>query len=83
MGQRRYAEAEPLLLSGYQGLKLREPRMMYRTRKEFIKAAIEPLVQLYEIQGQTGPAAEWKKKLKEFEQTHPGGCAASNAASKP
>ena len=60
-GQKEYAEAEPLLLEGYQGMAARKDRMgvpdwyhLYRAR--------DWLVQLYQAWGKPGKAAEWKKK---------------------
>jgi hypothetical protein len=58
----KFVEAEPLLLSGYEGLKQREdkipPNGMVR-----LKEAIQRLVQLYEATGQMEKAAEMKKEL--------------------
>jgi len=62
LGQKKYAEAEPLLLSGYEGLKQRKdkipPNGMVR-----LKEAIQRLVQLYGATGQMEKAAEMKKEL--------------------
>jgi len=60
-GQKKYAEAEPLLLEGYQAMAARKNRMgvpdLYH-----LDHAREWLVQLYEAWGKPGKAAEWKKK---------------------
>ena len=47
LGQEKYAEAEPLLLSGYEGMKQRE-EMIPPQGKARLTEAIERLVQLYE-----------------------------------
>jgi eukaryotic-like serine/threonine-protein kinase len=60
-GEKKYAEAEPLLLEGYQGM---------LARKEFIGAperyhldlARRWLIQLYQTWGKPDKAAEWSKK---------------------
>jgi serine/threonine protein kinase/tetratricopeptide (TPR) repeat protein len=67
LAQRKYAEAEPLLLSGYEGMKNREEKIptISRTRP---KEALQRLVQLYEATEQSDKAAEWKEKLAEFDR---------------
>jgi tetratricopeptide (TPR) repeat protein len=77
LGQKKYAEAEPLLLSGYEGLKQREdkiavgssgrlPRWRFPAdSKPWLKEALRRLVQLYEATGRPDQAAEWKKTLEE------------------
>jgi eukaryotic-like serine/threonine-protein kinase len=47
LGQKKYAEAEPLLLAGYEGMKHREATIP-QVRKFRVNEAIEQLVQLYE-----------------------------------
>ena len=63
LGQKKYAEAETLLLDGYRGMQEREstipPAVAFR-----IPEAIERLVQLYEAQGNAREAAEWRDKLE-------------------
>jgi len=76
LGQKKYAEAEPLLLSGYQGLKQREdkiasagdPLELWRFPEEsqpWLKEAVRRLVELYEATGRPDQAAQWKKTLEE------------------
>jgi serine/threonine protein kinase/tetratricopeptide (TPR) repeat protein len=68
LGQKKYAEAEPLLLSGYRGMKERESKIQ-RQEKLLLKVALQSLVQLYDATGRPEQVAEWKKKLDEFEQS--------------
>ena len=67
LGQNKYAEAEPLLLSGYEGLKQREdkiasadsPLELWRFPEEsqpWLKEAVRRLVQLYEETGRPAQA---------------------------
>jgi tetratricopeptide (TPR) repeat protein len=68
-GQKNYADAEPLLLQGCQGLQQHQASMvpfLKPTRR--ITEALERLVQLYDAWGKPAQAAEWRKKLAEFEQ---------------
>jgi serine/threonine protein kinase len=63
LGQQKYAEAEPLLLNGYQGLKQREATI---PRTSFVHPpdVVEHLVRLYEACGKPEEAAKWRKKLE-------------------
>jgi Flp pilus assembly protein TadD len=64
--QKEYADAEPLLLSGYEGMKQREERIPVPDRTR-LKAAGQSLVQLYEATGQADRVLLWKKALAEFD----------------
>jgi serine/threonine protein kinase len=64
--QKNYAEAEPLLLSGYEGMKQREARIPERDK--VLREALQRLVQLYETTGRSDQAAEWKQKLTKFDK---------------
>ena len=55
LGQKKYAEAEPLLLSGYEGMKAREARLP-ASRKFHLAEACERIVRLYEAWGKTDEA---------------------------
>jgi len=63
-GQKKYAEAEPLLLSGYHGMLERKNRMAVPDQYHLDRAG-ESIMQLYSAWGQPGKAAEWKHRLKE------------------
>ena len=59
-GQKKYAEAEPLLLEGYQGMLARKDRMTAGDWYHLDRAR-EWIVQLYQAWGKPEKAAEWKK----------------------
>jgi tetratricopeptide (TPR) repeat protein len=68
LGQQRYADAEPLLVRGYQGLsrsvpapgqKNYDPRIWQR-----LLDALERLVQLYDAWGRPSEAARWRMELE-------------------
>jgi hypothetical protein len=61
LGQRKYAEAEPLLIRGYEGLKSRELR--FRQFQKTVPEAAARLVQLYEAWGKPEKAADSRAKL--------------------
>ena len=60
-GQKKYAEAEPLLLEGYQGMRERKDQIDVPDRYHLDRAH-EWLVQLYQSWGKPAKAAEWRKK---------------------
>jgi hypothetical protein len=64
LGLKKYAEAEPLLLTGYEGMKQREAQRPALIKGRLEEAA-ERLVQLYEETNRPGQADEWRKKLAE------------------
>jgi tetratricopeptide (TPR) repeat protein len=59
LGQKKYAEAEPLLLSGCKGMKERENKMPAGAQ-QWLKEARQRLVELYEATGKPEEAAKWK-----------------------
>jgi serine/threonine protein kinase len=75
LGQKKYAEAESPLLSGYEGMMAREQTIPAYRKKE-LPAAVERLVQLYDAWGKKDKADEWRKKLEERK-------AASKPVAKP
>ncbi|HKE28328.1 MAG TPA: serine/threonine-protein kinase, partial [Bryobacteraceae bacterium] len=60
-GQKRYAEAEPLLLEGYQGMLTRKGRMPVPGWYHLDRAR-EWIVELYRAWGKPMKAAEWRQK---------------------
>jgi eukaryotic-like serine/threonine-protein kinase len=56
-----YADATPLLLSGYEGMKQREAAIPISNKLQ-LKAALRRLVHLYDATGHPAQAAEWKRK---------------------
>lgn len=63
LDQKKYGEAEPLLLSGYQGLKQRETKIQPQDKFHITKA-LERLVRLHENSGKQEKAAQWRKELE-------------------
>jgi hypothetical protein len=64
MGQKKYAEAEPLILSGCEGMKAREAAISPPYNKQLLlPEAAERVVKLYEAWGKPAKAAEWRAKL--------------------
>ena len=62
LGQKKYADAEPLLLAGYEGLKQREKTIPPQSRPNLTQA-VERLVQLYDAMARKDEAAKWRKEL--------------------
>jgi tetratricopeptide (TPR) repeat protein len=63
LGQKKYAEAEPLLLQGYEGMKQREVQISVDSKMR-LPEAVERIVRLYEATGQLEKARAWREKLK-------------------
>jgi hypothetical protein len=64
LGQGKYAEAEPLLLEGYEGMNKKGPKAAPAAPLRLTEA-LERLVRLYEATGRKDKADEWRKKLEE------------------
>lgn len=62
LGQQKYAEAELLLLKGYQGMQQREKAIPAQGKK-LLPEALERLIQLYEAIDKKEEAAKWRKQL--------------------
>ena len=58
LGQKKHAEAEPLLVRANQGLKQRETNLPAPWRVGLLNQAAERIVQLYDDSGESHKAAE-------------------------
>jgi eukaryotic-like serine/threonine-protein kinase len=63
LGQQKYAEAEPLLVQGYEGLK-RHAAQIAEPGRFRVPETLQWLVQLAEATGQKEAAARWRKELQ-------------------
>ncbi len=63
LDQKKYAKAEPLLVSGYEGMKRRQAKIPAQDRFHLTRA-LERLVLLYEKWGKPDKAAHWRKELE-------------------
>ena len=61
LGQKKYADAEPWLLRGHDGLKARAAKISAPSRKVLAEAR-DRIIQLYEAWGKKGKAAEWRDR---------------------
>jgi len=68
LGQKKYAEAEPLLVSGYEGMKQREVNIPLEGKVR-LSETLQRLVKLCEATSRPNQAAEWKQKLAELGKT--------------
>jgi hypothetical protein len=60
-GEKKYAEAETLLLEGYQGMLARKLRIAVPDQYH-LELAQQWLIKLYQAWGKPDKAAEWKNK---------------------
>jgi hypothetical protein len=63
LGQKKYADAEPLLLSGVEGLK-KDAKSIPTEGKNNITDAISGVVELYEATGKRDEATKWRSELE-------------------
>jgi hypothetical protein len=70
MARKQYAEAEPLLISGYNGLRERQAKIPAANKPRLHKAT-ERLIRFYEETTQPDKAAEWKQRLDELAKPAP------------
>jgi tetratricopeptide (TPR) repeat protein len=63
LGQKKYAEVEPLLVQGYEGMKQGEATMTAQWRFRLTEAG-ERVIRYYEQTNQPEKAREWREKLK-------------------
>jgi tetratricopeptide (TPR) repeat protein len=71
VGQKKYADAEPLLLAGYEGLKRCEADIPPPKRVRLTQA-VERLVEFYGRCGKTDEADAWRKRLEAQKQKEAG-----------
>jgi tetratricopeptide (TPR) repeat protein len=76
VGQAKYADAEPRLISGFEGMIRQEASIPAQFRPELEQAG-ERIIQLYQAWGKPDRAAEWGKKFERAEMT---GCTCRNMA---
>ena len=62
LGQGKYAEAEPLVVGGYEGMKAREAKIPAHG-KIYLTEAGERVARLYRAWGKPDQAAAWAAKL--------------------
>ena len=72
LGQKKYAEAEPLLLAGYEGMKQREAKIP-PAGKLRITEALERLAEVDEALEKNDDAAKWRKELEARKPPAPDG----------
>ena len=70
MARKQYAEAGPLLISGYNGLRERQAKIPAASKRR-LKEAAERLLWFYEETAQADRAAEWKRRLAELTKPAP------------
>ena len=63
LGQSKYAEAEALLVSGYQGMVQRESGIPKASKRE-VELAGERILDLYQAWGQAQKVSEWRETLR-------------------
>jgi tetratricopeptide (TPR) repeat protein len=70
LAQQKHAEAEPLLMHGYEGMKQREAKIPPESKVR-LSEALERLVALYDAWGKKDQADEWRKQLEAMRPPKP------------
>jgi tetratricopeptide (TPR) repeat protein len=65
LGQKKYEQAAPLLLQGYEGLRTPTGQVPPAVHQERLVEALERLVRLYDAWGKPDEANKWRKTLDE------------------
>src|SRR5438045_9538971 len=65
LGQKKYAEAEPLLLKGYEGMKQREKSMEPREAPR-LPEALDRLFKLYNATNKPDEAKKWRAERAKY-----------------
>jgi hypothetical protein len=63
LDQRKFDDAEPLLLSGYEGMKQRQDSIPSQDKPRLTKA-VGRLVKLYEAWGKEDESVKWRKEME-------------------
>ncbi len=71
MGKRKFDEAEPLLISGYEGMREREGSIRERTK--IMTESLQYLAQFYEATSQIEKSAIWRTRLAMIQAAGPRG----------
>jgi hypothetical protein len=67
LGQQKYAEAEPLLLMGYEGMKVREAMIPRSDGGDLrIPEAIDRLIELYTAMNKPEEAKRWQTERAKY-----------------
>ncbi|HXP63652.1 MAG TPA: serine/threonine-protein kinase [Dongiaceae bacterium] len=81
LAEKKFAEAELLLLSGYEGIKQHQA-LAPAGERPGLKRPLERLIQLYQALGQPEKAAPWQQRLDELERAESSGQSARKPGSK-
>jgi eukaryotic-like serine/threonine-protein kinase len=72
LGQKKYAEAEPLLLQAYEELRVRETKSL-PTPKQRVAEASARIVEHYDAWGKKDQADKWRNRLASVADDKPNG----------
>jgi serine/threonine protein kinase/Tfp pilus assembly protein PilF len=65
LGRKKYADAEPLLLQGYQGMKAREKKIPPQA-KDRLPEALDRLIELYTVTNRPDEAKQWRAERAKY-----------------
>ena len=69
-GQKKYAEAEPLLFKGYEGMKQREEKIPKEAKVRLVET-VDRLIELYAATNKPDEAAKWRAERAKYPDLAP------------
>ncbi len=81
LGQKKYAQAEPLLLAGYEGMRQREQKIPPHGKPRLTET-LQRLVELYQALEKPAEAEKRRKELAEWRQSQEAGDRSQESAGK-
>ncbi len=70
LGQKKFADAEPLLLAGYQGMKEREKTLPPEASTRILDA-LDRLIELFTAANKPGEAKKWQTERAKYPKDAP------------
>ncbi len=70
LGQKKYAEAEPLLLAGYEGMKQRQKTIPPQSKVRLL-AALDRLIELSTVTDKPDDLKKWQAERANYEEASP------------
>ena len=65
LGQQKYADAEPLLVKGYEGMKARE-KMIPAANKKVLPETLDRLIELYTVTDKPDKVKKWQAERAKY-----------------
>jgi hypothetical protein len=71
VARKKYVEAEPLLIKGYEGMREREKLLSPQLKSKRLGDAVDRLIELYSASNKPEEAAKWKAERAKYQAPPP------------